>query len=164
MEPRPLTDDSDHLPDSHPIPILPLRDVVVYPHMVIPLFVGREKSIAALDAAMQTDKRILLVSQKSAEVDDPGVEDLYRIGTLSNILQLLKLPDGTDKVLVEGGQRARITGFSDGHAYFAAGIEIIGADYEESRETEVLMRSLLGIFDHGETDAVLDATAWVGAL
>ncbi|HNG49498.1 MAG TPA: endopeptidase La [Plasticicumulans sp.] len=147
MEPRPLTDDSDHLPDSHPIPILPLRDVVVYPHMVIPLFVGREKSIAALDAAMQTDKRILLVSQKSAEVDDPGVEDLYRIGTLSNILQLLKLPDGTDKVLVEGGQRARITGFSDEHAYFAAGIEIIGADYEESRETEVLMRSLLGIFD-----------------
>jgi ATP-dependent Lon protease len=84
------------------IPILPLRDVVVYPHMVIPLFVGREKSIQALDAAMQADKQILLVAQKQADVDDPSAEDLYRVGTLATILQLLKLPDGTVKVLVEG--------------------------------------------------------------
>jgi len=84
------------------VPVLPLRDVVVYPHMVIPLFVGRAKSIRALDAAMADNKQILLVSQMSAETDEPGVKDIYRIGTLSTILQLLKLPDGTIKVLVEG--------------------------------------------------------------
>ncbi|NCC28280.1 MAG: endopeptidase La, partial [Gammaproteobacteria bacterium] len=82
------------------VPVLPLRDVVVYPHMVIPLFVGRDKSIRALDAAMASDKQILLIAQKSADVDDPGVKDLHEIGTLANILQLLKLPDGTVKVLV----------------------------------------------------------------
>ena len=90
------------------VPVLPLRDVVVYPHMVIPLFVGREKSIRALDSAMGTDKQILLVAQKSADVDDPSMKDLYSVGTLANILQLLKLPDGTVKVLVEGNQRAQI--------------------------------------------------------
>ena len=90
------------------VPVLPLRDVVVYPHMVIPLFVGREKSIRALEAAMDDDKRILLVAQKSAEVDDPQVEDIHEIGTLSTILQLLKLPDGTVKVLVEGAERAAV--------------------------------------------------------
>ena len=84
------------------MPVLPLRDVVVYPHMVIPLFVGREKSIRALDVAMQYSKKILLVAQKSAEVDDPQMDDIHRIGTVSSILQLLKLPDGTVKVLVEG--------------------------------------------------------------
>ena len=83
------------------VPVLPLRDVVVYPHMVIPLFVGREKSIQALDVAMHGDKRIMLIAQKQADVDDPKVEDLYRIGTIATILQLLKLPDGTVKVLVE---------------------------------------------------------------
>jgi ATP-dependent Lon protease len=87
------------------IPVLPLRDVVVYPHMVIPLFVGREKSIQALDAAMRADKRIMLIAQKQADVDDPKTEDLYRIGTVATILQLLKLPDGTVKVLVEGVNR-----------------------------------------------------------
>ncbi|MGB5339517.1 MAG: LON peptidase substrate-binding domain-containing protein, partial [Gammaproteobacteria bacterium] len=80
------------------IPVLPLRDVVVYPHMVIPLFVGREKSINALDTAMQDDKKILLVAQKNAEIDDPAIDDIHEIGTLSTILQLLKLPDGTVKV------------------------------------------------------------------
>ena len=89
------------------VPILPLRDVVVYPHMVIPLFVGRQKSIVALDLAMQTSKQILLVAQKQADVDDPTLEDIYTVGTLATILQLLKLPDGTVKVLVEGGSRAR---------------------------------------------------------
>ena len=89
------------------VPVLPLRDVVVYPHMVIPLFVGREKSIDALNAAMQENKKILLVAQREADVDEPGFEDLYEVGTLANILQLLKLPDGTAKVLVEGIERNR---------------------------------------------------------
>ena len=93
------------------VPVLPLRDVVVYPHMVIPLFVGREKSIRALEAAMDDDKKILLAAQKSAEVDDPQVEDIHEIGTLSTILQLLKLPDGTVKVLVEGAERAVVMDF-----------------------------------------------------
>src|SRR5262252_5379353 len=90
------------------VPVLPLRDVVVYPHMVIPLFVGREKSIHALDVAMKADKRIMLIAQKQPDVDDPKSDDLYRIGTVASILQLLKLPDGTVKVLVEGVDRARI--------------------------------------------------------
>jgi ATP-dependent Lon protease len=94
---------------GHPVlPVLPLRDVVVYPNMVIPLFVGREKSMRALERAMQADKQIVLLAQKAAEIDDPGVDDLYQIGTLAQVLQLLKLPDGTVKVLVEGGERARM--------------------------------------------------------
>ena len=96
--------------ERHVLPILPLRDVVVFPHMVIPLFVGREKSIRALDMAVEGDKRILLVAQKSAETDDPGAADLHPIGTLAQVLQLLKLPDGTIKVLVEGLERARVDG------------------------------------------------------
>ena len=102
------------------LPVLPLRDVVVYPYMVIPLFVGREKSIQALDAAMQDNKQILLVAQRSADVDDPQPADLYEVGTLANILQLLKLPDGTVKVLVEGGERARLSRFVEGEEYFTA--------------------------------------------
>ena len=94
--------------DDSGIPVLPLRDVVVYPHMVIPLFVGREKSIVALERAMHTGKRILLVAQRKADLDDPQPEDLYEVGTLATILQLLKLPDSTVKVLVEGGERALV--------------------------------------------------------
>ena len=94
--------------ETETLPVLPLRDVVVYPHMVIPLFVGREKSIKALDRAMDGSKQILLVAQKSAADDDPGQDETYDIGTLANILQLLKLPDGTIKVLVEGTARANI--------------------------------------------------------
>jgi ATP-dependent Lon protease len=142
----------EHSPDltdrSSVAPVLPLRDVVVYPHMVIPLFVGREKSIRALDAAMQNDKKILLVAQKSADVDDPQIDDIHAIGTLSSILQLLKLPDGTVKVLVEGAERAKITGFVSSEEYFAAEIqslEWVGAD--DDREVEVLMRSLMTLFD-----------------
>ena len=91
---------------TQPTPVLSLRDVVVYPHMVIPLFVGRERSIQALDQAMDRDKRIVLVTQRSAEIDDPTEADLFKVGTLATVLQLLKLPDGTTKVLVEGGERA----------------------------------------------------------
>jgi len=109
-----------------PVPVLPLRDVVVYPHMVIPLFVGREKSINALDQAMEGNKQILLVAQKSAAEDDPQKEEIYSIGTLSNILQLLKLPDGTIKVLVEGTTRARITRFIDTEEMFSAETTLMG--------------------------------------
>src|SRR4051795_6508534 len=100
------------------LPLLPLRDVVVFPHMVIPLFVGRPKSIKALEAAMEAGKSIVLVAQKSAAKDDPAPEDLYEIGSIANILQMLKLPDGTVKVLVEGSQRARINEIIDVKTHF----------------------------------------------
>ena len=133
---------------SSVVPVLPLRDVVVYPHMVIPLFVGLEKSIRALEGAMDDDKRILLVAQKSAEVDDPQVEDIHEIGTLSTILQLLKLPDGTVKVLVEGAERASVVQFETTDEFFSARIEPKGdAEHTGEREVEVLMRSLLTLFD-----------------
>ncbi|MGD2082667.1 MAG: LON peptidase substrate-binding domain-containing protein, partial [Chromatiales bacterium] len=133
---------------SQVAPVLPLRDVVVYPHMVIPLFVGREKSIRALDTAMQDNKQILLVAQKSADVDDPAPQDMHEIGTLANILQLLKLPDGTVKVLVEGGERARLVRFVDTQDFFTAELvsmpEALGI---AEREAEVLMRSAANLFD-----------------
>ena len=123
------------------IPVLPLRDVVVYPHMVIPLFVGREKSINALDTAMQDEKKILLVAQKNAEIDDPAIEDIHEIGTMSTILQLLKLPDGTVKVLVEGAERVRITGYEDADAFFTAHTELLEPVHEEDRkELEIQTR------------------------
>jgi len=129
------------------LPVLPLRDVVVYPHMVIPLFVGRDKSIKALEAAMDSDKEILLVAQKTASEDDPGEEDVYRIGTLSTILQLLKLPDGTVKVLVEGGKRAKIVNFTAGEEYFTAQVSVLESEPMDERESEVLSRSVLNQFD-----------------
>ena len=133
---------------TNAIPVLPLRDVVVYPHMVIPLFVGREKSINALDTAMQEDKKILLVAQKNAEIDDPSVDDIHDIGTLSTILQLLKLPDGTVKVLVEGAERVRVTSYEDTDAFFTANVEALSQEQDEDdRELDVLTRSLLAMFD-----------------
>src|SRR5271166_3368802 len=129
------------------MPVLPLRDVVVYPHMVIPLFVGREKSIVALDLAMKADKRILLVAQKQADVDDPKAEDLYRVGTVATILQLLKLPDGTVKVLVEGVDRAGIDKLTEGE-FFSAEVTV-QPDIEryEEREMDVLTRSVITQFE-----------------
>jgi len=133
---------------ANTVPVLPLRDVVVYPHMVIPLFVGREKSINALDTAMQEDKKILLVAQKNAEIDDPSDEDIHTIGTLSTILQLLKLPDGTVKVLVEGAERVRVTAYESNEAFFTAHIESLSQEQEEDiKELDVLKRSLLAMFD-----------------
>ncbi len=130
------------------IPVLPLRDVVVYPHMVIPLFVGREKSILALEAAMADNKKILLLAQKNAEVDDPGQKDLYQIGTLSTILQMLKLPDGTIKVLVEGGERVQVDSILETREYFSASTQMLEkAVLVDDRETEVLLRSVLNLFD-----------------
>ncbi|PVV12817.1 MAG: endopeptidase La [gamma proteobacterium symbiont of Ctena orbiculata] len=142
------TDSMKTLSQSNVVPVLPLRDVVVYPHMVIPLFVGRDKSIQALDSAMQSNKQILLAAQKSADVDDPDVGDMYAIGTLANILQLLKLPDGTVKVLVEGGERARITEFIDTDEFFTARLETLTDTIDVAgRESEVLMRSATNLFD-----------------
>jgi ATP-dependent Lon protease len=129
------------------VPVLPLRDVVVYPHMVIPLFVGREKSIQALDVAMKGDKRIMLVAQKQADVDDPKGEDLYRIGTVATILQLLKLPDGTVKVLVEGVDRARIDKLTAGD-YYAAELALLpDVEAYDEREMDVLARSVISQFE-----------------
>ena len=129
------------------IPVLPLRDVVVYPHMVIPLFVGREKSILALDEAMNRDKRILLVAQKQADVDDPKPKDLYGIGTIATILQLLKLPDGTVKVLVEGVDRAAVLDVEAGN-YFSADVEVLeDVESYEEREIDVLTRSVVTHFE-----------------
>ncbi len=134
--------------DSQLIPVLPLRDVVVYPHMVIPLFVGREKSISALEAAMADNKKILLLAQKNAEVDDPTQDDLYQIGTLSTILQMLKLPDGTIKVLVEGGDRVLVESLLETNEYYSAAIQLVEkSSLVDDREAEVLVRSVLNLFD-----------------
>jgi ATP-dependent Lon protease len=130
------------------IPVLPLRDVVVYPHMVIPLFVGREKSIDALDVAMKEDKQILLVAQKQAEIDDPEFNDLYEVGTLANILQLLKLPDGTVKVLVEGSQRSKVKVYKQTGTYYSAIVEEIKDQLSiPEKDLDVLMRTTINFFD-----------------
>jgi len=128
-------------------PVLPLRDVVVYPHMVIPLFVGREKSILALERAMEDNKQILLVAQKNAAQDDPSADDIYRLGTLSTILQLLKLPDGTVKVLVEGVRRARILHFLGAEEFFSAQVRVLESGLVDVRESEALTRSVLAQFE-----------------
>ena len=129
------------------LPVLPLRDIVVFPHMIVPLFVGREKSVRALEAVMKDDKQILLVAQKNAGQDDPGADDLFQIGTISTVLQLLKLPDGTVKVLVEGGRRARIAGFKETAPFFEAFIEKIEEPPVEGRETEALARTVVSQFE-----------------
>jgi ATP-dependent Lon protease len=135
------------MPATAAIPVLPLRDVVVYPHMVIPLFVGRDKSILALDQAMRAGKQIMLVAQKQADVDDPSGNDLYRLGTVATILQLLKLPDGTVKVLVEGSDRAKIDKLVSGQ-YFAAEVTLLkDAEQYDEREMDVLTRSVITQFE-----------------
>src|SRR5499425_2520419 len=133
--------------DMSSLPLLPLRDVVVFPHMVIPLFVGRPKSIKALDVAMDSGKHILLVAQKSAAKDDPTAEDLYSIGSVATILQMLKLPDGTVKVLVEGTQRARIVRVDESGEYLSATASMLPGAEGGSNEIEAMRRALLGQFD-----------------
>ena len=134
-------------PENLELPLLPLRDVVVFPHMVIPLFVGRPKSIKALESAMESGKSILLVAQKSAAKDEPSPEDLYRIGCVANILQMLKLPDGTVKVLVEGTQRATVEDIVDIKTLFMAQITTVPAIEQTSHEIEAMRRALIGQFD-----------------
>ncbi|WP_417440393.1 endopeptidase La [Idiomarina sp.] len=129
------------------MPVLPLRDVVVYPHMVIPLFVGREKSIRCLQAAMDEDKQVFLAAQKDASVDEPTTEDIYQVGTVATVLQLLKLPDGTVKVLVEGKQRAQLDELQDNEEYFQASIHYLAAEELPEKEEEILIRSALNQFE-----------------
>ena len=129
------------------LPLLPLRDVVVYPHMVIPLFVGRAKSIAALEEAMKGDKQVLLIAQKVASDDDPKAEDIYGVGTVSTILQLLKLPDGTVKVLVEGERRAVVSSVQDCESYYRASVNDMVDLGPEAEENEALLGTLMGQFE-----------------
>ncbi|MGK7861893.1 endopeptidase La [Falsiroseomonas sp. E2-1-a4] len=130
------------------LPVLPLRDIVVFPHMIVPLFVGREKSVRALEAVMRDDKQILLVAQKNAAQDDPGADDLYQVGTVSTVLQLLKLPDGTVKVLVEGGRRAKIAAYKGTEPYFEAFAEAaVEPPKPEGRELEALARTVVAQFE-----------------
>jgi ATP-dependent Lon protease len=128
-------------------PVLPLRDIVVFPHMIVPLFVGREKSVRALEDVMREDKQILLVTQKNAQQDDPAAADIFMVGTIGTVLQLLKLPDGTVKVLVEGGQRARILRFSDNDTFFQAHAEVIEEKEGEKQELEALARTAVSQFE-----------------
>ena len=126
---------------DHQLPLLPLRDVVVYPHMVLPLFVGRERSIEALEHAMLDNKQVLLVAQRNASDDQPGVDDLYQVGTVSNILQLLKLPDGTIKVLVEGSYRAAVLAIDDDEQFAVASVRQIEADPISERDAASLVKA-----------------------
>lgn len=129
------------------LPVLPLRDIVVFPHMIVPLFVGREKSVRALEDVMREDKQILLVAQKNAAQDEPSTEDIYSVGTVATVLQLLKLPDGTVKVLVEGGQRAKILKYAENTDFFQAEVELLSEDDEENKEVEALSRSVVTEFE-----------------
>ncbi len=142
-----MTEHDTNLPAASPFPLLPLRDVVVFPYMVIPLFVGRAKSIKALESAMEAGKSIVLVAQKTAAKDEPGMDDLYRVGSIGNILQMLKLPDGTVKVLVEGTQRAKILRVLDQKTHFDADIEPVPLDDSFGHEAEAMRRALINQFD-----------------
>ena len=134
-------------PNQVSLPLLPLRDVVVFPHMVMPLFVGRPKSIQALEAAMESSKSILLVAQKSAAKDDPSPEDLYSVCSVANLLQMLKLPDGTVKVLVEGSRRARILKVIDADTHFTGQAVLLPPDEVDGHEVEAMRRAMLAQFD-----------------
>lgn len=129
------------------IPVLPLRDVVVFPYMVMPLFVGRPKSIRSLDEAMEAGKQLLLVSQKQADLEEPTIDDVYSVGTVANIIQLLKLPDGTVKVLVEGQQRANIEHLDDNGEFFSANISLIETEFGDDKELEVVKKATLAEFE-----------------
>lgn len=132
---------------DNPYPVLPLRDIVVFPHMIVPLFVGREKSVKALEDVMNEDKQILLVAQKNASDDDPTTKDIYDVGTIATVLQLLKLPDGTVKVLVEGVERARIKSFTDKEEFFEAEVERVEEEVADPEEVEALSRTVISQFE-----------------
>ena len=132
---------------SYKLPLLPLRDVVIFPHMVAPLFVGREKSIRALEEAMKTDKKILLSAQIDAKTNDPGPEDIYKVGTIGTIVQMLRLPDGTVKILVEGVNRAKLIGYDDENKFFNVEVEDLAEESESGVETNAIMRSLTEAFE-----------------
>src|SRR3978361_1657108 len=133
--------------ESHSYPVLPLRDIVVFPHMIVPLFVGREKSIRAVEEVMKSDALIMLATQKNASDDDPSPDSIYEIGTLASVLQLLKLPDGTVKVLVEGLERARVEKYSDRSEYYEATAVALADTNATSVEAEALARSVVSDFE-----------------
>src|SRR3989338_10992950 len=139
----------DLVPKKEPIvvPLLPLRDIVVFPHMVVPLFVGREKSIAALEEAMNKEQDILLAAQVNAKTNDPKPDDIYKVGTLASIIQLLRLPDGTVKVLIEGKKRARIHQFLPNPTFFMVEAESIEEKLEKTIEMEALIRGVKATFE-----------------
>ncbi|MDA0721612.1 MAG: LON peptidase substrate-binding domain-containing protein, partial [Proteobacteria bacterium] len=134
-------------PLSSSYPVLPLRDIVVFPHMIVPLFVGRDKSVRALEEVMQDDKQILLSSQIDPGQDDPDQDGIYTSGVLANVLQLLKLPDGTVKVLVEGRSRVRITGFLPNDSFFEASAEYLTEEAGDPTEVEALVRNVAAEFE-----------------
>lgn len=138
-----MTDESPKLV----VPVLPLRDIVVFPHMIVPLFVGREKSVRALEEVTKEDKQILLVTQKDAAQDDPTTDDIYTVGTIGTVLQLLKLPDDTVKVLVEGTARARIKRYTDKEVFFEAEAEIFTDEIPDAKEVEALARTVVSQFE-----------------
>ena len=131
------------------VPIVTLRDMVVYPHGVHPLFIGTEKSIRALDYAQKNDKdkKVLLVAKRDPEIEEPGIDDLYRFGTIATILQLIRLPDKTVKILVEGGNRAEVTNIKDVGDFFTGDVEIVEDEQVSAGESEALVRSLMSAFD-----------------
>ena len=129
------------------LPVLPLRDIVVFPHMIVPLFVGREKSIKALEEVMREDKRIMLVAQKNAGDDDPAVDTIYEVGTLAQVMQLLKLPDGTVKVLVEGIERAKVERFTDRADFFEAEISLLPNITKADADADALARTAVTQFE-----------------
>jgi ATP-dependent Lon protease len=133
--------------ETRAYPVLPLRDIVVFPHMIVPLFVGREKSIKALEEVMRSDTFILLATQKNASDDDPKTDSIYETGTRASVLQLLKLPDGTVKVLVEGATRARVLKYTDRADYYEADATVIVDDFGERVEAEAMARSVVNEFD-----------------
>src|SRR6202041_3193299 len=133
--------------ESRAYPVLPLRDIVVFPHMIVPLFVGREKSIKALEEVMRSDTFILLATQKNASDDDPATDAIYDVGTLASVLQLLKLPDGTVKVLVEGAERARVIKYGDRTEYYEAEADVIVDQAGEKVEAEAMARSVVNEFE-----------------
>jgi ATP-dependent Lon protease len=135
------------IPRGNLYPVLPLRDIVVFPHMIVPLFVGRDKSVRALEDVMKDDKQILLVTQKNAAQDEPSPQDIYTVGTVGTVLQLLKLPDGTVKVLVEGGERARIAKFADNPEFFQAYAEVMPEKVGDDRELDALGRTVVAQFE-----------------
>ncbi|MBM3525656.1 MAG: endopeptidase La, partial [Alphaproteobacteria bacterium] len=134
--------------ETRAYPALPLRDIVVFPHMIVPLFVGREKSIKALEEVMRSETYILLATQKNASDDDPATSSIYEIGTLANVLQLLKLPDGTVKVLVEGAQRGRVLNYTDRTEYYEANAVVIEDTLGERVEVEAMARSVVTEFEN----------------
>jgi len=138
---------TDQNPDAITLPVLPLRDIVVFPHMVVPLFVGREKSVRALESVMKEDKEILLASQRDPSNDEPKAEDIYEIGAVANVLQRLKLHDGTGKVLVEGKARARIEGYVDNDEYFEAQATIVEETEQDPDAIEALSRNISDEFE-----------------